>query len=163
MGATLERSPARPDVSVAAILSRIVDLREQIEAKAAETKPLAKELEDLESLAVEQMGMHGIKTLGVDGGTFTVRSDIQCNVLAANRPALIKVAEQLGIDGVVTVQTGTIKAYIKEQLKSLGDDLDAEGEAMPSIDTRERLRQMMPELAGLVSIHEKTSLVFRKR
>ena len=64
-----------------------------------------------------------IRTMNVDGvGRLQLASDIRCSCLAANRVALMKWLEEHNHGAMVgsTVNAGTLKAFVKEQIKQDG-------------------------------------------
>jgi hypothetical protein len=141
---------------LAAELKRLKETAEEIGRLAkiygAEYKFLS------ESVLPEVMDEQGIQTMKIEGvGRLQLASDIQCNVLAANRDSLKEWLVENGHASMVseTVNVSTLKAFIREQMKAeAGMPTSIQHDAAP-----EEVKELWPKSLVSVYLFSKASVV----
>lgn len=120
--ATLENTATTADADLSTVLAKIADLYAEKDRIAAEEKAVNQRLKSLESVAAELIKVSGLERVGAAGKTWWVEEELLLSVLKDRREEVLKAAEQEGIprEDLVTVQTSTLKAWLKERRKRLG-------------------------------------------
>jgi hypothetical protein len=117
-------------VEVDSKLDEYIEVHTLIKARDAATKVLSKKLAELEAILLEVMTDQHRKR-----GGYTIYKQRQLHVSCptVNRGTIVKLADELGISNMVTVQSAALKSLVREYL---GEDWDLE--AVPK-ELRENL------------------------
>lgn len=102
------------------LLAEIVAKREVRDAAARELKRHDADLERLEGLAAEQLGMSGLDGCRASGRTWWLDETLYVSTADANREELIAAAHAEQLDDAITVNTSTIKSFLVERAKANG-------------------------------------------
>ena len=107
--------------SVPELAAHLKSLKERLDDAAADKTLLQKQFDYLSiQVLPDRMDEENISSVVVpDVGRLQMKSDIRCNVLAANREAVQKWLIDNGHGSMVnpTINSGTFKAFVKERMK----------------------------------------------
>lgn len=121
--AELEKRVTPPD-GLAALLATIVKERAAKDEMAAVVKGMEKKIEEMESLASEQIAASGLDKCRVAGKTWWVDQTLLLSVSKDNRDAVLAAAKVEGIDDeLLSINTATLKAWLVERCKENKSDL----------------------------------------
>jgi hypothetical protein len=122
---------------------RLLELRRMKDELSKQEKPINSEIDAIEARVVEQMGLDGVDSLGVDGYTISRTTTPYASVKEGCKEKLIEALEQMGLtEKLVTINHSAFKARVAEWLAE---------DAVPS------------GLAPLIKIFDKHGLSVRKR
>jgi hypothetical protein len=113
-----------PPEGLSALLARLVEKQAAIDALAGQLKSLERELEELESLAAEQLGASGLDGCRVAGKSWWIDEALYVSVPGDNRKKILEAAEAEGLKDAITVNTSTLKAWLAERAKDSGVSLE---------------------------------------
>ncbi len=131
------------DQGLVADIRRLLELRRQADEISRQAKPINTEIEAIEARVIEQMGVDGMESMGIDGYTVTRTTTSYASPADGRKEELIKALEQMGLgEKLVTINHPAFKARVAEWLKE---------DAMPS------------GLAPLIKVFDKHGLSVRKR
>ena len=123
--AELEKRVTPPD-GLATLLANIVKERAEKDQMAGVVKAMEKKIEEMESLASEQIAASGLDKCRVAGKTWWVDQTLLLSVSKGNRDAVLAAARAEGIeDELLTINTATLKAWLVERCKASESDLSA--------------------------------------
>ena len=108
-------------------LNQILDLVVKKQAECAEfeirMKKLNSECKELEDLAAEALAASGLERVTYAGRSWRVESVAYLSVPKDNRDAVLQAAHNEGIaDELTTVNTATLKSWLVERKKELGEE-----------------------------------------
>lgn len=109
---------------LSALLARVVEQQAARDAQSATLKAMDKELDRLESLAAEQLALSGLDGCRVAGKTWWIDEALRLTVVGANREALLEAAKVEKLQDAVTINTASIKAWLKERSDETGCSLE---------------------------------------
>lgn len=130
------------------LVAEVLAKRDAIDAGEVTLKSQREELARLEDELSERMNEEGFQSFKAADGRAVYKSrELQVNVLATNRAAVVDACRTLGLEELVKVEvpTTSLKARIREWMGDLGD------------------KEQIPEiLRPLVNIHEGYAIRVRK-
>jgi hypothetical protein len=106
-----------PPEGLSALLARLVERQAARDVVAGQLKAMDKEIEELEDKAAEQLGASGLDGCRVAGKTWWVDESLYVSVPKDNREAVLAAAEAEGLEDAITLNTTTLKAWLKERAK----------------------------------------------
>lgn len=117
---------------LAAILDRVVSKKAEKDALSKQLKDVDRELDELETLAAEQMAMSGLDGVRAAGKTWWIEEQFYLSVPSENREEVLKAATAEGIKDLTTINTATLKAWLLEK-RSEGAETIAAGTAFDGL------------------------------
>ena len=136
-----------PPEGLSALLARLVERQAARDVVAGQLKAMDKEIEELEDKAAEQLGASGLDGCRVAGKTWWVDESLYVSVPKDNREAVLAAAEAEGLEDAITLNTTTLKAWLKERAKEADVTLERAADGT--------------SFAGLVSSYVKVRLCSR--
>lgn len=118
--------------SLAAILDRVVSKKSEKDALSKQLKDVDRELDELETLAAEQMALSGLDGVRAAGKTWWIEEQFYLSVPAENREEVLKAATAEGIKDLTTINTATLKAWLLEK-RAEGAETIAAGTAFDGL------------------------------
>jgi hypothetical protein len=112
------------DEGLSALLARVVEQQTARNEQAAKLKEMDKELERLESQAAEQLGASGLDGCRVAGKTWWIDEALRLTVVGADREKLLEAAKAERLEDAVTLNTATLKTWLKERSDQTGCSLE---------------------------------------
>ena len=112
------------DEGLSALLARVVEQQTARNEQAAKLKAMDKELERLESQAAEQLGASGLDGCRVAGKTWWIDEALRLTVVGADREKLLEAAKAEKLEDAVTLNTATLKTWLKERSEQNGCSLE---------------------------------------
>lgn len=109
------------EVQLAKVLERVAELIAEKERIAGEAKRVNKELEEVESRAVELLALSGLENVRVAGKSWRLREAFYVSVPEENREKVLEIA-QAECPEYVGVNTSQLKSYLMERRKASGGD-----------------------------------------
>ncbi len=124
-------------------IRRLIELRRMKDEISQREKPVNSEIAAIEARLVEQMGVDGVDSLGVDGYTISRTTTPYASVREGCKESLIEALEQMGLtEKLVTINHQAFKSRVAEWIAA---------DAVPS------------GLVPLIKIFDKHGLSVRKR
>jgi hypothetical protein len=117
---------------LAALLERVVAKKAEKDALSKQLKDVDRELDELESLAAEQMSLSGLDGVRAAGRTWWTEEQFYLSVPADNRDKVLKAAEAEGIKDLTTINTSSLKAWLLEK-REAGAETIAAGTAFDGL------------------------------
>jgi len=114
-------------MSLSATLERVAALYDEKEAAEKVVKDIKKRLEQAESLAVEQLAASGLDGVRVAGKAWYLRDFYSVSIPADRKADAVRIANENGLEDYVSVNTASLKAWLKEQHEERGGETLAAG------------------------------------
>jgi sigma54-dependent transcription regulator len=113
---TVEQVPDQ----LSAMLERLTELFDEKDTITAELAAVNKSIEQLEPMAVEAMAASGLDGVRAHGKSWFFRDTVSVSIPAEARAAVVEAAANEGLGDFVTVNTSTLKSYLVDRWKELG-------------------------------------------
>ena len=114
-------------MSLSATLERVAALYDERDAAEKVVKDIKKRLEQAESLAVEQLAASGLDGVRAAGKAWYLRDFYSVSIPADRKADAVRVANENGLEDYVSVNTASLKAWLKEQNEERGGETLAAG------------------------------------
>jgi hypothetical protein len=103
------------------LLERVAELQAEKDRIATEAKKVNKELDELESLAVEQLSLSGLDGVRAAGKSWGTRESFQVSIPAEFKERVLEVAQD-ECPELVAVNTASLKSWLMERRRETGGD-----------------------------------------
>lgn len=100
---------------LAAMLEKIAGLYEEKDKRAAHLKEIEKEIEQHERIAVELLAVSGLDGVRAAGKSWYLRDFWGLSIPAENKGQVVEAAANAGLEDYITVNTTSLKSWLKEQ------------------------------------------------
>ena len=114
-------------MSLSETLERVAALYDEKEAAEKVVKDIKKRLEQAESLAVEQLAASGLDGVRAAGKAWYLRDFYSVSIPADRKADAVRIANENGLEDYVSVNTASLKAWLKEQHEERGGETLAAG------------------------------------
>lgn len=108
--------------TLSTVLADIAAVDKAVDELELRIKDLKKRRESLEKIAVEEMTTQRLDGVRVAGRSWRVEWDHHMSCPKDRQDALMEVAQTLGWDGLVSVNTSRLKSLLKELAANAGKD-----------------------------------------
>lgn len=109
-------------MSLSETLERVAALYDEKEAAEKVVKDIKKRLEQAESLAVEQLAASGLDGVRAAGKSWYLRDFWSVSIPADRKAEAVRIANENGLEDYVSVNTASLKAWLKEQHEERGGE-----------------------------------------
>lgn len=100
---------------LAAMLEKIAELYDEKDKRAAHLKEIEKEIEQHERIAVELLAVSGLDGVRAAGKSWYLRDFWGLSIPTENKGQVVEAAANAGLEDYITVNTTSLKSWLKEQ------------------------------------------------
>lgn len=114
-------------MSLSETLERVAALYDEKAEAEKVVKEIKKRLEQAESLAVEQLAASGLDGVRAAGKAWYLRDFYSVSIPPDRKADAVRIANENGLEDYVSVNTASLKAWLKEQHEERGGETLAAG------------------------------------
>ena len=114
-------------MSLSETLERVAALYDEKAEAEKVLKGIKQRIEQAESLAVEQLAASGLDGVRAAGKAWYLRDVYSVSIPADRKAEAVRIANENGLEDYVSVNTASLKAWLKEQHEERGGETLASG------------------------------------
>jgi len=114
-------------MSLSDTLERVAELYDEKAQAEKVLKDIKQRIEQAESIAVEQLAASGLDGVRAAGKAWYLRDFYSVSIPADRKADAVRIANENGLEDYVSVNTASLKAWLKEQHEERGGETLAAG------------------------------------